>query len=120
MKNEYYHDIINILLEKGSDGDTARNIARLIYNHHYGLFEAEVVFHDIHHKVRVYLWNQSRKQGSPFMRIGWATYSLKPDFAVQLDFLDELYASEESAEILATTPAPETVSEKKWIQLTLF
>ncbi len=119
MKNEYYHDIINILLEKGSDGDTARNIARLIYNHHYGLFETEVVFHDIHHRVRVYLWNQSRKQGSPFMRIGWATYCLKPDFAVQLDFLDELYAGEESAEQLTPAPQPEK-REERWVQLTLF
>ncbi len=119
MKNEYYRDIINILLEKGSEGDTARNIARLIYNHHYGLFETEVVFHDIHQRVRLFLWNQSRKQGSPFMRIGWATYCLRPDFAVQLDFLDELYASEESAETLTPT-LTEAKVEEKWQQLLMF
>ncbi len=118
MKNEYYHDIINIPLDKGSEGDTARNIARQIYNHHYGLFETEVVFHDIHHRVRLFLWHQSRRPGSPFMRIGWATYCLKPGFAVQLDFLEELYASEETF-----TPPPPLAEEEvkeKWLQLMLF
>ncbi len=102
MRNEYHRDIISILLEKGSDGCMARDIARQIYNRHYGLFATELVYHDIQRQVRLYLWRQSRLPGTPFMHLSWGVYAIKPDFAVQLDFLDELlgkYDEEEKTKV---------------------
>lgn len=92
MKNEYYRDIIKMLLEQGSEGASVQEIARRIYNENYGLFEGDVIYNKIHQWVRLFLWHHAQRPYSPFMRIGWARYAIKPDFAIQLDFLDELYA----------------------------
>lgn len=91
MKNEYYRDIIRMLLEQGSEGASVQEIARHIYNENYGLFEGDVRYNKIHRRVRLFLWHHVRHAYSPFTRIGWARYAIKPDFAIQLDFLDELH-----------------------------
>lgn len=93
MTNEYHRDIVAILLTCDHAGLAARDIARRIYNLHYGLFESSLDFHQLHRQVRLYLWHQSRRHYSLFMRTGYGTYAIKPDAAIQLDFIDELLAS---------------------------
>ncbi len=113
MKNEYYRDIVGILLEKGSDGCASRDLARQIYNRHYGLFDTDLIYGKIRQQVCLYLWYQSRRPGTPFMRLSWGRYAIKPDFAVQLDFLDELlprYEEEEPKKMeMAAEPRPVAV-----------
>ncbi len=119
MKNEYHRNIIAILLDNRHQGLTARDIARQIYNLHYGLFATDVTYHELHRQVRLYLWHQSRRHSSPFERTGWATYAIRPDFAVQLDFLDDLWAAYDKTEAMeeAKTVAESNVEAR---QLLLF
>ena len=112
MTNEYHRDIVNILLTCGREGLPARDIARRIYNLHYGLFEFSLDFHRLHRQVRLYLWHQSRRHYSLFQRTGYGTYAIKPNSAIQLDFLDELFASyaddkELSLPLCVAEPEPE-------------
>ena len=112
MTNEYHRDIVAILLSCGPEGLPARDIARRIYNLHYGLFESSLDFHRLHRQVRLYLWHQSRRHYSLFLRTGYGTYAIKPDAAIQLDFFDELMASYVELEdyplpLCAAEPDPE-------------
>lgn len=64
MTNEYHRDIVAILLSCGQAGLPVRDIARRIYNFHYGLFESSLDFHRLHQQIRFYLWHQSRRHYS--------------------------------------------------------
>lgn len=95
MNNIYHRDIIEILLECGREGLRIKNIARRIYNRHIDFFVSDVDYSDIRNNVGRYLWEQSRRNESPFLRTRYGTYAIKPDFAIQLDlFLDNAIRAE--------------------------
>lgn len=86
MKNIYHRDIMEILLAQGSEGLCLRQIARLVYNRHAGLFNTDLDYRDIYQRIRFYLWHQSKQTSSPFVRgevRGW--YAIKPNLSVQMD-----------------------------------
>lgn len=121
MTNEYHRDIVAILLSCGQAGLPVRDIARRIYNFHYGLFESSLDFHRLHQQIRFYLWHQSRRHYSLFKRTAWGTYSIKPDAAIQLDFIDELMTSYADSEATALSVcATEAEPENETGQLLLF
>ena len=89
VNNIYHRDIIEILLECGREGLRIKNIARRIYNRHVDFFVHDVEYSEIRDNVGRYLWEQSRRNESPFLRTRYGTYAIKADFAIQLDlFLD--------------------------------
>lgn len=98
MKNEYHKDIIDLLLACGRTGMPVREIARHLYNGHYGLFAEDVVFNRIYNQVRNYLWNQSLQKHSPFIHPERGVYAIRQDMAVQLDFITELYKEDKDGE----------------------
>lgn len=68
MKNRYHQDIIDVLKEANGQSMSVRLIARHIYNKKVGLFENTLSFEDIYQSVRFYLWSQSNRPSSPFLR----------------------------------------------------
>lgn len=120
MRKEYHYEIVNILLSKGSDGASAHDVARYIYNQHCSLFDHNVVFKEIHQFVRQHLWRQSQQKQSPFLHIGRGKYAIKPDFFIQLDFLDELYWGLEDKYVTPPTLPTEQTEESANRQLLLF
>ena len=115
MNNIYHRDIIEILLECGRDGLRIKNIARRIYNRHADFFVRDLEYSEIRDSVGRYLWEQSQRTESPFVRTRYGTYAIKPDFAIQLDlFLDFVSHSETHKE-----PAKPTANPHH-IQLELF
>ena len=95
MNNVYHRDIIEILLECGRVGLRIKNIARRIYNRHADFFVRNLDYSEIRDNVGRYLWEQSLRAESPFVRTRYGTYAIKPDFAIQLDlFLDNAIRAE--------------------------
>ena len=119
MKNIYYRDIVEILLDSGSEGLRIKNIARRIYNRHADLFAQDVDYDEIHRSAGRYLWEQSRRGESPFCHTRWGTYAIKNDFAVQLDFISELDFFPRP-EVYAAPPAPAPAPGPRHVQLELF
>lgn len=116
MKNVYHRDIIEILLECGRDGLRIKNIARRIYNRHADLFVSDIDYDEIRNSVGRYLWLQSHRAESPFVRTRYGTYAIKPDFAIQLDlFLDTTPRKEPSP-----PPPSGEVAGPRYVQLELF
>lgn len=120
MNNIYHRDIIEILLECGREGLRIKNIARRIYNRHADFFVTDLDYSEIRDNVGRYLWEQSRRNESPFLRTRYGTYAIKADFAIQLDlFLDISPRSESHRE----QSSPLTLGEghhPHHIQLELF
>ena len=115
MNNIYHRDIIEILLECGREGLRIKNIARRIYNKHADFFVRDLDYSEIRDSVGRYLWEQSKRNESPFTRTRYGTYAIKPDFAIQLDlFLDFVYRTETHKEQTKPTANPHH------IQLELF
>ncbi len=114
MKNEYHKDIVDILLNCGQEGMKVKNIARHIYNMHYGLFATNVVFDNIYNQIRFYLCRQVCLKRAPFMRTRWGYYTIKPDYAIQLDFTLDLLKEEPAGKASKNKPTEHTV------QLSLF
>jgi len=95
VKNIYHRDIIEILLECGREGLRIKNIARRIYNRHVDFFVKDIEYCEIRDSVGRYLWEQSQRTESPFVRTRYGTYAIKADFAIQLDlFLDFVHHNE--------------------------
>ncbi len=115
MKNIYHRDIIEILLECGREGLRIKNIARRIYNRHVDFFVNDIEYSGIRDSVGRYLWEQSKRPESPFIRTRYGTYAIKADFAIQLDlFLDNAIRTEIRKEQAKPAPNP------RHIQLELF
>lgn len=115
VNNIYHRDIIEILLECGHDGLRIKNISRRIYNKHADFFVRDLDYSEIRDSVGRYLWEQSQRVESPFVRTRYGTYAIKPDFAIQLDlFLDFVTRSDTHKEQAKPTPNPHH------IQLELF
>ena len=115
VNNIYHRDIIEILLECGRDGLRIKNISRRIYNKHADFFVSDLDYSEIRDSVGRYLWEQSQRVESPFVRTRYGTYAIKPDFAIQLDlFLDFVTRSDTHKEQAKPTPNPHH------IQLELF
>ncbi len=114
MTNEYHNDIVDILFGCGRKGMKVKNIALNIYNRHYGLFATNVVFSNLYDQVRFYLCRLVSDGHSSIMRIRWGYYALKPDFAIQLDFIEGLYKEEPTGRSSKTKPTDNA------IQLQLF
>lgn len=110
MNNIYHRDIIEILLECGREGLRIKNIARRIYNRHVDFFVSDIDYSEIRDNVGRYLWEQSRRNESPFHRTRYGTYAIKADFAIQLDlFLDNAFRSEIRKELTKPQPNPHHV-----------
>ncbi|MCF0198138.1 MAG: hypothetical protein HUK02_02295 [Bacteroidaceae bacterium] len=105
MKNQYHKDIIDLLIKQGKSGLSVGSIAQSIYNEHADFFADDVRYKKIHNAVQNYLWRQSKQRRSPFKRIGWGRYAIKPDFAVQLDFILEMFDDEEETETIHSPSA---------------
>lgn len=86
MKNLYYNQIVEYLFNK-PEGIRLINIIRHVYNSNSGLFEDPDLYSQINKSVRTYLWRQSKKNNSPFIRVPkkWGCYALKRGFVVQLE-----------------------------------
>lgn len=85
MGNLFYNDIYEILQTKGCRGLPVRIIARQVYNRHAGLFNSRLTFEHVYQNVRFFLWSQSRKASSPFVRTErWGWYALRPDAVRQM------------------------------------
>lgn len=120
MNNIYHRDIIEILLECGRDGLRIKNIARRIYNKHADFFVTDIDYNEIRDEVGHYLWEQSMRNESPFLRTRYGTYAIKADFAIQLDlFLDFVTRSETHKEASPKTPYGEEQGPRH-VQLELF
>lgn len=106
MKNLYYNHIISILLSH-HEGVKVVNIARTIYNENHSLFEDRDFYKKLHSSISVFLWTQSKKRKSPFMRVKdkWGVYALKRHFALQLELVFDNweYDSVETTPINKTT-----------------
>ena len=68
MRNEYHHDILEILSNAGPNGLQVRLIALQIYNRRTGLFCNAIDFNKLYASIRFYLWSQTQRPASPFMR----------------------------------------------------
>ena len=112
MKNIYYNQIIDILLHN-NEGLKVKAIVQRIYNENCSLFDDKDFHTRLYTSIRQYLWRQSRIKKSPFCRNKWGTYSIKKQFALQLElcFDDWSYDSIEE---------PESKAAEKYIQLSLF
>ena len=105
MKNQYYNDIVEMLLKSESDGMRLGAIARNIYNKDCDLFDpdAEGKFMRIYRSVKRFLWYQSRLKRSPFSRNRWGYYGLRRSFAQQLELCFDDWEEEG---IVLPEPAP--------------
>ncbi len=114
MKNLYHRDIMEILLPQGGDGMRLYKITRRIYNKHADLFVRDLNYEDLRKMIANYMWKQSRRHDSPFVRTKYGTYAIRPDLAVQLDLFWDLRPIEKEEE---SRPRQEN---SKHIQLELF
>lgn len=94
MNNIYYRDIIEVLLKHGGEGLKLSLIVRYIYNQHVDMFNDRIKYEDIYKTVGMFLWKQSQKRESPFKHNAYGVYSIKPDFAMQLDLFWDLQPEE--------------------------
>ena len=93
------------MLECGREGLRIKNIARRIYNRHIDFFVSDIDYSEIRNNVGRYLWEQSRRNESPFLRTRYGTYAIKADFAIQLDlFLDNAIHVEAHKEPVKLVP----------------
>ena len=98
MKNIYHRDIMEILLPQGSDGMRLYKIARRIYNMHADLFDCHLNYEDLRRMISNYMWRQSLRNDSPFIRNKYGVYAIRPDLAVQLDLFWDLRPVEQEEE----------------------
>jgi len=114
MKNLYHRDIMEILLPQGRDGMRLYKLTRRIYNKHVDLFVRNLNYEDLRKMISNYMWKQSRRHDSPFVRNNYGVYAIRPDLAVQLDLFWDLRPVEKEEE---NRPKQEN---SKHIQLELF
>lgn len=67
-RNKYHQDIIEVLKEANGRSMSVSLIARHIYNKKVGLFAGTLSFDEIYQSVRFYLWSQSNRPSSPFIK----------------------------------------------------
>ncbi len=94
MNNVYYRDLMEILLPCGSRGMKLNQIVRRVYNIHTDLFNMEMNYDELYRMMGYYLWHQSERRESPFQRVTFGVYAIKPDVAVQLDLFWDLTQEE--------------------------
>lgn len=86
MKNIYHRDLLEILSLRGNKGLGLKQIARLVYNRHVGLFVAPLSYRQVYQNVRFYLWAQSKRPASPFRKgMQRGCYALKPNLGNQME-----------------------------------
>ena len=98
MKNIYHRDIMEILLPQGNDGMRLYRLTRRIYNMHADLFDRHLNYEDLRKMISNYMWKQSRRYDSPFVRNKYGVYAIRPDLAVQLDLFWDLRPVEQEEE----------------------
>lgn len=86
MNNSFYRDLINHLIQAGSEGVRVCQLARHIYNQNTTLFDRPVQYEPLRRLLNSYLWHSSRHRRSIFVQRARGVYALKPHVAVQLDF----------------------------------
>lgn len=89
MRNKYHQDIIDVLKEADGRSMPVRLIARHIYNKKVGLFAGDLSYTEIYQSIRFYLWSQSNRPSSPFIkgeRRGYYTVRKEVFSLVELDF----------------------------------
>lgn len=86
MNNIYYNQLVELLAYK-PEGMKLCSIVKYIYNCNCSLFEDADLYRQIYSNVRWFLWSQSRRKDSPFVRVNgkWGMYGLKKNFMVQLE-----------------------------------
>ena len=86
MKNQYYNEMVQMLMGN-PEGMRVGVMARAIYNASCDLFDSQAGsrFQNIYNTIRRFLWQQSRRQRSPFQRLKWGTYALRRNFVYQLE-----------------------------------
>lgn len=86
MNNLYYNQMVELMLTH-PEGIRVGHLSRAIYNANCDLFtpNASSLFRNIHQQVYQYLWREQRKQKSPFLRLRWGVYALRPHFVMQLE-----------------------------------
>lgn len=115
MKNVYHRDIMEILLAEGGGGMRLCKLARKIYNLHADLFDNSIDYDEIHKSVGNYMWKQSNRRESPFVRNGYGIYSVRQDLAVQMDlFWDAVILHDEEEQ------EKEAAEKSNVVQLELF
>lgn len=101
MKNKYHQDIIDVLKEAEGRSMSVRLIARHIYNKKVGLFDNSLSFEEIYQSVRFYLWSQSNRPSSPFLKGEKRGY-----YTVRKEIFDML-------ELDFTTPCSGTIEKEE-------
>lgn len=112
MKDTYYRDIVNILLEAGESGMRSCIVARRLYNMHANLFASSLVYETLRTEVEQYLWREAKRRFTIFVRKAYGVYAIKPAIAVQLDLFIDL--PQEKEEVVARS------SSSQAVQLDLF
>lgn len=114
MKDSYHRDIVNILLEAGDEGMRSCAVARRLYNIHANLFASTLVYETLRTDVEQYLWRETKRRFTLFVRKSYGIYAIKPSMAFQLDLFIDL--PQEKEEVVTTT----TSSSQHVVQLELF
>lgn len=86
MNNAFYRDLIDYLIQVGSDGVRVCQIARHIYNQNTTLFDHPVQYDELRRALNSYLWHSTKSRRSIFIQRARGVYALKSHVAVQLDF----------------------------------
>lgn len=107
MRNIYHNDILSLLMLRGKEGLHVAKLTRMVFNLHTNLFDYTISYPELHHSIRLYLWRQSRQHNSPFKRIAYGVYAIRPNVAVQLTF-----SFNENTKDVALAPQEEKKSEE--------
>ena len=101
-RNKYHQDIIEVLKEANGRSMSVNLIARYIYNKKVGLFAGNLSFEDIYQSVRFYLWAQSNRPSSPFIKgEKRGHYQVRKEvfFQLELDFNTPCPGNEEKEDL---------------------
>lgn len=104
MKDSYHREIVTILLEAGEDGMRSCNVARRLYNMHADLFASSLVYETLRTDVEQYLWRETKRRFTIFVRKAYGVYAIKPSIAVQLDLFIDLPQEKEEAAVISSSP----------------
>lgn len=115
-RNKYHQDIIEVLKEANGRSMSVNLIARHIYNKKVGLFAGNLSLEEIYQSIRFYLWAQSNRPSSPFIKgEKRGHYQVRKEifFQLELDFNTPCPGNEEKEDLAKD----KDISHKSGIQL---
>lgn len=104
MKDAYHRDLVNILLEAGENGLRSCVAARRLYNMHANLFASSLLYETLRTDVEQYLWRETKRRFTIFVRKSYGVYAIKPSIAVQLDLFIDLPKDQEDSVSIVSQP----------------